>query len=298
MDLSTSVSTKSQRQVYLVFMVGIPGLGKTSLINKLKDSCKSSSRCGLEITRSDDVRSGVLAQEYASRGLDVTQLSEEDIYRIEVECGPKIKEELNKDICLKLEKLQDAPVDRKIFILDKNYCAKNLVQYIEEMASKILPECQVHKAVIVPQNFEAEEKNSIGPFDFDTIVIGLIRSLTRQNHITMNHGNLHTLLSYMSCLQSQYNDPIGEKFPKDQFPRIEVPFYMNHSVSNFKAAGHLMDQYERLRQVVTELASKKATIKDHVQFICSTINQLKQMNSFVDYDESTIQGLVNTILTS
>lgn len=277
-------------------MIGVPGLGKTSLINKMKESCQASKRCGIEISRSDEVRSAVLAAEYATRGLVVDNLTQEEIFQVEVDCGPKTKKELNKDIVRKLTLLHDAPVDRKIFVLDKNYCSKALVDYIEDQTKEILSDCLVHRCVVVPQNFGESGKNSIGPFDFDTLVIGLIRSLTRQNHITMNHGDTHTLLSFMSCLQSQVGDVFEDKFPKSRFPTVTVPFYQNQTVTNFKATGNLSDQYERLKQVISEIANKKAQVTDHVQFICSTINQLRQMNSFVSLDEANVQSVISNIL--
>ena len=298
MDSTSNTLNKCQRHIYLVFLIGVPGLGKTSLINKLKETCQESSRLCLEITRSDEVRSAIVAQEYSARGLDVHSLTQEQIFQVEVESGPRIKEELNKDICSKLNKLQEDQADRKIFVLDKNYCTKALINYIEERTNDILSDCQVHKMVIIPQTFGDSNKVMIGPFDFDTLVIGLIRSLTRQNHITMNHGEIHTLLSFFSCLQSQASDSFEEKFPQEQFTRVQVPYYHEYSVKNFKASGNHSDQFDRLRQVVTEIALKKAQVKDHVMFICSTINQLKQMNSFVDYDEASVNSVLSNILAA
>lgn len=290
------VKTPNERQLHVVFTLGVPGLGKSFLINKLKAACRSIIGLAHEVCVSDDVRSGVLAVEYANRKLDVDSLPQEQIYKIESECGPQIKEAFNQEIEAKLKKLKESGCAINLFVIDKNFCTKVLVDYVDAQAKKWFPDAKIYKAIIVPDDPEDKSSYMIGPLSFDTLTIGLIRSLTRHNHITMNHGSTHVLLSYFGCLVNQATDDFQAKFPQTEFRRVKANYYDEQVVTKFRESNSNQAQYERLRQVVNDLAHKKAQVSDHQGFITSVIQELIPMNAFPTFTDKDAQAFLQNLL--
>lgn len=283
----------SRPAVYLVFTVGLPGLGKSSLINKLRVQCQSLP-VALETCVSDEVRSGVLAQEYADRKVSPDQLGQEQVFQIELESGPKIKEELNRQISAKLLKLKHTGSQICVFILDKNHCAASLVDFVRRQAEDVFPGVRLAKRVILP-TLDRDPQGAFGPFAFDTVAVALVRSLGRKGHITMNHGSLHSLLSFVTCLQNHVADDFDAKFPAEEFVRVPADYYVRARAEEVAALTGLRDQYDRLRQVLEPLAKKKAHLSDHADFICATTGQLGSMSVFPDFDYQKATLFLQTV---
>ena len=285
-------SSSGKRTIYLVYTLGVPGLGKSSLVNKMKDAVKEIEDSAIEVCVSDEIRSGYLAKEYGRRALDLDNTSQEDIFRIELECGPKIKEELTNQIKLKLAKLSLGETKTNIFVLDKNHCTQDLISFIWNEAELAFACAQVEGRVLVADLFDKDETPQFYPFSFDTLTIGLTRSLNREGHPTMKYGKVHSLLSFITCLQNHLNDNFDLKFPQDNYKRIKVGYYNRQTVANFKKNGHNDIAYKRLEHLVSSLAHKTVSVSEGAPSVITALGQLKEMNEYINFDNDYMRDII------
>lgn len=284
------------RRLYLVYTLGVPGLGKSSLVNKLKSLVRDSAEASIEVCVSDEVRSGYLAKEYETRGLNLAELSQEDIFRIEVESGPKIKEELNKQIKLKLSRLGDSGKQNNFFILDKNHSSPSLISYIKEEADKAFEGHTVLGRILVPDIFLPGEQSVFGPFKFETLAIGLIRSINREGHLTMKFGKVHSLLSFIGCLHNHLSDNFASKFPEDLYKRVKVDYYNHEKVEDYAKQSPADGSYHQLYQLVLSLANKTSTVKDSSEAVITAVKQIAEINEFIDFNDNYGNRIIQNIL--
>lgn len=267
--------------VYIVFTVGLPGLGKSSLINRLK-TVGPDLGVAMETCVSDEVRSHILAQEYLARQVLPAQLSQEDLFQIELESGPKIKAELNRQIGVKLESLRRSGAPRCVFILDKNHCPAALVAFVKSSAEAAFPTARIEKRVLLP-SLEREPQADFGPFTFDTVAVALVRSLGRKGHLTMNHGSLHSLLSFVTCLQNHVADDFDSKFPPGEYKRVPAEYYLQAQAAAAKELHK--DHYDRLRLLLLGLAKREGSLSATADAICASAGQLGSMSVFPPLDD-------------
>lgn len=76
----TTHQPESSSKIYTVFTIGQPGLGKSYLIKKVQDMFGRDERIRLVVCTSDEARSRVLAKVYKEQNIDVSKLSQEEIY--------------------------------------------------------------------------------------------------------------------------------------------------------------------------------------------------------------------------
>lgn len=221
---NTGESTKT---LHLIFTLGVPGIGKSSLINTLRRASQAIPKMAVEVLTADEVRSAILAQEYQARSLQVENLSQEEIFKIEVESAPKIKTAFNEEVSTRLQKLSKVGSPLSLFFLDKNYCSASLVNHVNDEASKFFTGYNIERTLMVPDKTKPEdtENQKFGPFRFQTILVGLVRAINRKNHITMHYGNKHALLSFIGSLTSQVGDAPSERFPPGTYKWLEVDYY-------------------------------------------------------------------------
>src|SRR3990167_3456820 len=217
----------STNTLHLIFTLGVPGIGKSSLINTLRRASQAIPQMAVEVLTADEVRSSILAQEYQSRGLLVENLSQEEIFRIEVESANKIKIAFNEEVSSRLQKLALVGSPLSLFFLDKNYCSASLVNHVNEEASKHFGGYNIERTLMVPDSAKPEDTENLrfGPFRLQTILVGLVRILNRKNHITMHYGNKHSLLSFIGSLVSQVSDVPVQRFPPNKYRWLEMDYY-------------------------------------------------------------------------
>src|SRR3990167_91140 len=198
----------STNTLHLIFTLGVPGIGKSSLINTRRRASQAIPQMAVEVLTADEVRSSILAQEYQSRGLLVENLSQEEIFRIEVEYANKIKIAVNEE------------------------------------ASKHFGGYNIERTLMVPDLLASDvsPQRIVGPFSLETILVSLVRGLNRKNHITMNHGSTHVLMSYTGCLGSQIGEPLQAKFPPEQYRYLEVDYYSKDVAREFLSKFPKQDQ--------------------------------------------------------
>lgn len=289
-------NNKEGEYLYIVYTVGVPGLGKSSLVNKLRDYCETIGGVSVEVCVSDEVRSKVLAQEYSRRSLDMDNLTQDDVFRVEVDSGPKIKEEYNRFIANRLQVLKSEDSMIKILIIDKNYSTQSLISFVSGQAELIFPNTPISTAVLLPKNFESLDDSKLGPFRFPTLMIALMRSLGRQGHLTMKYGPVHSMLSYITCLQSHCSDEFDQKFPLQTVKRVPVRYYELEKASAFHLDHSNKEAIQRLRNTLVDLVDKKAEIKDHVENVLKDVQTIMPMNAFVTYDELELRGILKGII--
>jgi len=241
----------------------------------------------VEVLTADEVRSSILAQEYQSRGLLVENLSQEEIFRIEVESANKIKIAFNEEVSSRLQKLALVGSPLSLFFLDKNYCSASLVNHVNEEASKHFGGYNIERTLMVPDLLASDvsPQRIVGPFSLETILVSLVRGLNRKNHITMNHGSTHVLMSYTGCLGSQIGEPLQAKFPPEQYRYLEVDYYSKDVAREFLSKFPKQDQLDRLRNVLIDVASKKTHLKEVEAYICAITSELVPMSTFKNLTE-------------
>lgn len=292
-----SPATKvSDTQLYLIFTVGVPGLGKSSLINKLKTALAATESSCVEVCVSDEVRSAYLAREYKNREMNLERVTQEEIFKVEVECGPQVRAKLNTTIAMKLMNLRDSGSSNCFMILDKNHCTQALIDFISTESESIFKGCQIHKKLILPNQFIPGQRDYFGPFIFDTLVIGLIRSLNRKEHLTMKYGSLHSLLSFFTCLRSHVGDEFQAKFPLATYKHVKVDYYNETTANDFKSESLNSDTLEKLKSLVTAVADKSTTIEQAADSIPRLVEQLVPMSAFVELTQDRVGNLVNLII--
>lgn len=292
-----SILQNVNHQVYLIYTLGIPGLGKSSLVNKLREFCQLCPQISIEVCVSDEVRSKVLACEYAARSLDVKTVSQDDVFRVELESGQKIKEELNRLIAAKLTLLrQKTNTKLKLLVIDKNHCSKALINYVSDQANAVFPDVSVGTALLQPQGLENEEEPTLGPLSFSNLIIGLIRSLNRSEHPTMKHGPVHSMLSYVTCLKNHCADQLEEKFPIKSVKRIHVRYFKLDKASQFLMDPVNLEQFNDLRKILTEIVENKAEIAAKIESVLSGVHFCKSMSEFIDHNEDEMLQVVKKII--
>lgn len=284
-------------QVYLVYTLGIPGLGKSSLVNKLREFCLACPQISIEVCVSDEVRSKVLASEYAARSLDVKTISQDEVFRVELESGQKIKEEFNRLIAVKLGLLRQRTDSKlKLLVIDKNHCAKALIKYVSDQANVIFPDASVGTALLQPQGLENEEEPTLGPLHFSNMIIGLIRSLNRSEHPTMKHGPLHSMLSFFTCLKNHCADQLEEKFPIKSVKRIHIRYFNLGKASEFLMNPVNLEHFNGLKKILTEIVENKAEVAAKIESVLSGVHFCKSMNEFIDYNDDEMLQVVKQII--
>ena len=74
----------------LVFTVGNPGLGKSYLLKKVTDYILTMDDTAVSVCTSDEARSKVLAVAYKVNNIDVSKLTQQEIYKIESDNGVSV----------------------------------------------------------------------------------------------------------------------------------------------------------------------------------------------------------------
>lgn len=296
--VSTAGNKVSNGNLYVLFTVGIPGLGKSYLVGKLVEYLDKLPDHAGTICTSDEVRSKVLADYYVAHQIDVAKLSQEEIYKIETDSAADIRSGLFDRVKEQFGKLLSSGKKNCFFIMDKNFCSNQLIQYVDEQAKLLFPDWTLHHGVFVPETFTEGDDRSLYPFKLDTILIGLERSLTRKVHLTMKYGSVHSLLSFISCLQSQLKDPFDAKFPPSIYKRIPVDYYGLEAVAKGKENPEFQPKLKQLKQIVADLVSKVRPIPEACDELVEVIRVLEPMNTFANLGESELSALANRVKKS
>lgn len=282
----------SPRRFFIVFTVGIPGIGKSFIINKLKDYIQQQKDYAMEISTSDEIRSSYLAEYYKLNNIDVEKLTQEELFKIEVDQGAPVRQGLYDDIRRKLKKLLEDNARESIFVLDKNHCNKQLIAYVESQVEEIFQEQQAKFFILVPDTLKEGEDRTFYPFHFETISVGLIRSLTRKEHLTMKYGAIHSLLSFTTCLTSQLKESFDEKFPPAKYTRIEVSYYLRQQVEDEKKKPTIVAALEKLKELILAVVQKKTEAAAACSEIEKQVAILVPINAFFPSKPETYKAML------
>jgi hypothetical protein len=285
----------SDGNLYLLFTVGVPGLGKSFLVSKMVEFLEKLPDHIVKVCISDEVRSKVLADYYEAQKIDLTKLSQEEIYKIENDNAPEVRARLFDSVSEQIGKLLASGKRNCFFIMDKNYCSNQLIQYTEEQAKQNFPGWNIHHGVLVPESFEEGDSRKFYPFKVSTLLVGLERSVTRKVHLTMKYGSIHSLLSFISCLQSQLKDPFDEKFPPAVYKRIRIHYYDEGVMEKGSLDPQFQPLLKKVEEIVSDLVSKKKPIPEACPELVDVIKQLEPLNVFANLGEEEFAALLDRI---
>lgn len=120
--------------IILLFTVGNPGMGKSYLIKKITHYLEKLDNTAVSVCTSDEARSKVLAVVYKVNSIDVSKLTQEEIYKIESDNSLSVRMELFAECEAKLQALAETGKRTCVFILDKNHVSPMLVDKVNEVA--------------------------------------------------------------------------------------------------------------------------------------------------------------------
>ena len=286
------------RHLYLIFAVGVPGIGKSYLITKFKDFCLGIPDNSVNVCISDEVRSKTLAQYYLDNGIKVQELSQEEIYKIEEINVSNTRNALMEDIKSKIEAGYKSQATHNFFIIDKNNSSKTLIKYIEEVSEPLFEGQRIHRAVLVPDSFNNKEQNLCHPFNFDIMLIGLIRSLLRKEHMTMKFGSVHSLLSFIGCVQGQIKEPFESRFPEERFSMVTLSYYNPQVMDEGKHDPKHRQEYQELESIITDLSHGKTTVTEQAPKVVELVTKLNSLNSFANLSEDVYKDIYLRVLES
>ncbi len=293
-DIQFEVVTQD---IYIVFTVGIPGLGKSYLLEQIRKRAAKDSDVCIQICTSDQARSKVLDVAYKVDNIDVSVLTQEQIYKIESANSLQVRQELFAESEAKFMHLANSQKKTCIFVLDKNYCSSSLIEEINRLASNYFQNDRIHRCILVPETFEkGEEHHKLYPFKRATILIGLERSLNRKEHLTMKYGPVHSLLSFISCLKSQLKDPFNIKFPTNKYHRVVVNYYDREHYRLHVDEPQNKESLEKLRAVVLDLLDDKISVPDACPEVMKHVVDLAPLNKFANNNDDIIEGIYQSIL--
>jgi hypothetical protein len=286
------------RHLYLVLIVGVPGIGKSYLIGRLKSFIQSLPDHFVTVCTSDEIRSKTLSQYYADNNIRLDELSQQDIYKIEELNVPNTRAALMKDIQAKLEAASSSNAIHNVFILDKNHSSKTLIAHVEDTANALFGEQRIHRVVLVPDTFGSNADKICKPFDFDILLIGLIRSLCRKEHMTMKFGSVHSLLSFVGCLQGQIKEPFSDRFPEERFSQAPVHYYDSEVLRKGKAEPENRKAYDELHDLICEVTAKQRTVAESADRIVELVTKLKPLSEFPVINQDVLKELYENIHSS
>lgn len=295
-NLEMNIASPSDRRFYIGFTVGVPGLGKSFMIKKLKDVVAISSNHTMEVSVSDQARSGHLAKYYQEHKIDLNKLTHDEIFKIEVDQGPAIKQALLDDIVTRLKTLRDGHQKHNFFVIDKNLSAQSLITFVEEQVSKILSGFKVQYFIVIPNQPELAGDRSFYPFHIDTVLVGLYRSLNRKEHVTMKFGPVHSLLSFTSCLEGQIKDNFDQKFPEGKYQRLYVRYYLKDKSSSAKESSKdITAACTKLRELLLDIINKKTTCEKAAAEIVNLVQVIEPMNIFGDFGQEAFEKFLEHV---
>lgn len=290
---------KTTRHVYLVYSVGLPGIGKSYLFGKLKDYCLTLPDNAIRICVADVSRSKVLDEHYASHHINIDELSQEAIYKIEALNGPQIKAELNRDVFAKMKELRDSQAVHNIFVIDKNHSPQSLIDTIEEAVNHNFGNPVIHRCILIPESFGSVEGEELYyPFNFNILLISLIRSLWRKDHLTMKFGPVHSLLSFIGSIKAQIKDSFEERYPKDKYSYIPIHYYNIEVIEEGLKDPENMKKFTELHKIIDELIQGKKEVPESTEQVVNLVKPLKPLNSFAKIDEDYVKEVYEKILAS
>lgn len=285
-----------KRALYIIFTVGVPGLGKTFIISRFAKYLSELPNHAVRVCTSDEVRSKVLADYYADNKLDLASLSQSDIYKIEVDNVNNIRSSLFKKATAQLNELEQSNAELTFFFVDKNQSSSSLVNHIHEQAASIFEGSKIIKGIFTPDLFVESDPRTYYPFKYETLIVGLCRSLHRKEHLTMKHGSLHSLLSFINCLVNQIKDDFDAKFPPEDYRRLHILYYDQHDVDEKLTKSPLKEAAVKLKEALDEVIGEKKTIEEVADTILQNVEILLPVNVFSPFDKEKIEALYKRLI--
>lgn len=255
------------KRLYLCFFSGLPGVGKTTLLSGLHAHYSKKEGTAIEISSSDQCRSEAIQAEIQDRGLLRPDLSEAQLYQIEVDAAKRTKEALVHDIRARLGLLLKGGARNNLFVLDKNFCDLALVDEVFKTAKELFLENRITAAVLVADDLFNIKQSRFYPFSFDTVIISLARSLNRGNHPTMNNGYRHTLMSHLNCLLRSCADNFDAKFPPTKFHYVQVNYYDEKRLRDLEKDPEGEKAFQKLNSILLPIIREQKSMEPHFEEI-------------------------------
>lgn len=171
-----------------------------------------------------------------------------------------------------------------------------LVEKVDEIAKNSFQDSNIHRRLLVPDLFDNPKDFPIYPFKMNTLMICLERSLSRKEHLTMKHGPVHSLLSFVNCLRTQLKDDFDKKFPHHSYIRVLVPYFDRQVVENGLKEPKNAEAIGKLEQLLKDMMSGARKEADACPEVLSNLAILAPLNHFANLDEPTVTGICNNIL--
>lgn len=127
-------------------------------------------------------------------------------------------------------------------------------------------------------------------------MICLERSLNRKEHLTMKHGPVHSLLSFINCLRTQLKDVFDSKFPQNKYMRVLVPYFDRQVVEQGVKDPKMAEALGQLEGLIKDMVDGKRVISEACSDVLKCIETLRPLNVFAKLDDTTVSGICQSIL--
>ena len=194
-------NVQKDQKIALVFVCGLCGIGKSSLLSKAVDTWKNKYNLNVYCAESDTFRQSAMKEEKEKP--ESAALSPRSL---ELKSKPLYYQHLLEGSARLVEELANIK-GNNVFILDKNYVNEEVRANIFKAARK---HCKsVSSFLILPHQSKDPELAIVRDgkqnwFHLDTLAVSLVRSFSRKGHKSLCHGYSHALKSIVGCLNSFY----------------------------------------------------------------------------------------------
>lgn len=236
------------QQLTVILTNGLPGLGKSSLIERLTSLQDSQENTRVRVITSDSVRC-----KSKTRFCEMHDTSSMDEYEIETK-AKGLYDEIFK-LCVQ-EAFEDLKkVENGIFILDKNHVPSNVRELIVEESKESHPKPLL--LYIVPRQTNQEDlrisfDGQTTPYFYDTLFCSFARCFKRDSHPTMNFGKAHVCKSIINCLK-RFKGMDFEKIAEDTEGEVLYYDFFN-SIEAGKESNilSLLSVFENIKSIVDQ----------------------------------------------
>ena len=258
-----------RKNVTVIIMRGLPGLGKTTFIRAMMSKYHKMNRDDVQVVNTDLIRVKAMdeiAKQLGTEGKELSAYELEQVTRHQVE--EYIKNEIGKTFVM----LDEGGV----FILDKNTVDEQMRDFIIKEATKNFE--NVEKQFMVPYQVDKEfiYDDVHYPFSMTMLVTSLIRCLRRKGHPTLRYGPENTIRAIILC----YKKTAGlsfEKFADEAGMTVVTQDFINDMVRE-----EMTVIYDKIRPLIDRLMEDD--IDDYVAYAAQLMQFRKLVKALHTWD--------------
>lgn len=268
----------------VVFTTALPGLGKTTMIEGLRDRFEAYPGASVRVLTSDDVRTQSkkkYREENNTEGMDE--------YKIETKAKVFYNILMEHSLETMFQELKNC-AGKSVFILDKNYVSPELRNLIISKAKQVSENPLI--VTILPNSIMGQDALNIEfqedsvAYTFDVLYCSFIRCFQRKNHPTMNFGAHHMYKSIVNCLRSFVGSNFEQLAVQNNMKLLRYDYFSVEKANNEEIVKKLVNILEKIKSEI-ETPTIEDGQGDRVSEIVKSDEELVKL--FTEYDKAVCQ---------